>query len=74
MALVDAFNEQKVLTSAQTALLDVLCGEKTMIENVDGLCSNTVRLVHMRGTSRQSPALSRLRRMRPTLFHPSSRV
>ena len=44
-ALVDAINELKAMTKAQTALLEALCGEvKTVNEKVDALCSHTGRL------------------------------
>ena len=47
-ALVEAINEQKAMTMAQTALLEALCHEvKAMNEKVDSLCSHTDRLANI---------------------------
>ena len=47
-ALVEAFNAYTQATNAQTALLEVLCGEvKLMNKKMDILCSHTGRLGHI---------------------------
>ena len=49
-ALVKAINAHTVATTAQTTLLEVLCGEaNAMTEKVDVLCSHTGRLGNIEG-------------------------
>ena len=48
--LVDAINEQKAMTKAQTALLEALCSEvETANEKIDTLCSHTGPLWEIEG-------------------------